>query len=115
MNDHNSVLFFLVKISDTGKGTLTHKVLLKHGYIDKGMQNDHGDKVMRYQLEFKVGPDFGTLGALVIKNELKYKFFLQSASFQVYNNQIVHFECNSWIYPVHLTKQDRIFFSNTVS
>lgn len=79
------------------------------------MQNEDGAKVMRYLLEFKVEPDFGTPGALVIKNELKHKFFLQSASFQVYYNQIVHFECNSWIYPISLTKQDRIFFSNTVS
>ncbi|KAI3461800.1 hypothetical protein Pfo_018463 [Paulownia fortunei] len=98
---------------DSGVGKLSQKVLLRHGRIDKAMHNDCGDKVLRYELEFNVEPDFGSPGALVMKNEHKHKFFLQSVSLQVYDNQIIHFECNSWIYPFHLTKQDRIFFPNT--
>ncbi|KAH6810607.1 hypothetical protein C2S51_024369 [Perilla frutescens var. frutescens] len=98
---------------DTGKGKLAQKVALKHGSIDDEIESNYGGKALRYEVEFVVEADFGKPGALVVKNEHKHEFFLQNASLQGEKHQIVHFEINSWIYPFHLTKQDRVFFPNT--
>ncbi|KAK4492162.1 hypothetical protein RD792_002959 [Penstemon davidsonii] len=98
---------------DPRKGKVTQKVLLENRNIDKIISNDSEGKVIKYELHFKVEPDFGNSGALIIKNEHKHKFFLQSASIQIHHNQTINFKCNSWIYPSHLTKTDRIFFQNT--
>ncbi|KAG6403514.1 hypothetical protein SASPL_135737 [Salvia splendens] len=82
------------------------------GSIDEEIDSSSCATVLRYEVEFKVEPDFGAPGAISVKNEHKHKFFLRNISLQGYNN-IVHFECNSWLYPFHLTKQDRVFFPNT--
>ncbi|XP_042013434.1 linoleate 13S-lipoxygenase 3-1, chloroplastic-like [Salvia splendens] len=91
---------------------LTHKAVLQKGSIDEEIDSSSCATVLRYEVEFKVEPDFGAPGAISVKNEHKHKFFLRNISLQGYNN-IVHFECNSWLYPFHLTKQDRVFFPNT--
>lgn len=100
-------------ILGTGKGKLTHKAVLQKGSIDQETDSSACAKVLRYEVEFKVEPGFGAPGAISVKNEHKHEFFLRNISLQGYNN-IVHFECNSWLYPFHLTKQDRVFFPNTV-
>ncbi|KAL2532344.1 Linoleate 9S-lipoxygenase 1 [Abeliophyllum distichum] len=98
---------------DTRIGKLSQKTYLKNGKIGKGMHNENGAKTKRYIFKCSVEPDFGSPGAFLIKNEDKHKFFLQSVSLQVCYDQIIHFECNSWIHPINLTKKDRIFFPNT--
>ncbi|KAL2488318.1 Linoleate 9S-lipoxygenase 5 [Forsythia ovata] len=98
---------------DTRIGKLSQKIYLKNGKVGKGMHNENGAKTKRYILECSVEPDFGSPGAFLIKNEDKHKFFLQSVSLRVFYDQIIHFECNSWIHPINLTKKDRIFFPNT--
>uniref|UniRef100_A0A3Q7I3D4 Lipoxygenase domain-containing protein n=1 Tax=Solanum lycopersicum TaxID=4081 RepID=A0A3Q7I3D4_SOLLC len=97
----------------TGKGKLSQGVYLNHG---KRIQNKiNGITCIKYELTFEADRDFGFPGAFVIWNQHKDKFFLQSLSLQVEFKQIVHFECNSWIYSNHLMQKERIFFSNTVS
>ncbi|XP_047949369.1 linoleate 9S-lipoxygenase 6-like [Salvia hispanica] len=96
----------------TGKGKLTQKAVLQKGSIEEEMDNSSCGKVLRYEVEFIIEPDFGAPGAISVKNEHKHEFFLRNISLQGYNN-IVHFECNSWLYPFHLTKQERVFFPNT--
>ncbi|XP_049353656.1 linoleate 9S-lipoxygenase 6-like [Solanum verrucosum] len=97
--------------SSTGKGKLSQEVHLNHG---KRIHNKlNGNTCIKYELTFEADRDFGFPGAFVIWNQHKDKFFLQSLSLQVEFKQMVHFECNSWIYPNHLMQKERIFFSNT--
>ncbi|MCD7453934.1 hypothetical protein HAX54_022690 [Datura stramonium] len=97
--------------SSTGEGKLSHKV---HPNRGKHIHNKlNGNRCVEYQLTFKVDRDFGFPGAFDIWNQHKDKFFLQSLSLRVAFRQIIHFECNSWIYPNHLMQKARIFFSNT--
>ncbi|MED6176935.1 hypothetical protein PIB30_093065, partial [Stylosanthes scabra] len=98
----------------TGKGKLSEKALLKH---DVTMKHDNGDtQTMIYKIRINVDSHFGTPRAFVIQNQYKKRFFLQSASIETCNNNnqqiIIHFDCNSWVYPIKKTKSDRLFFSN---
>lgn len=95
----------------TGEGKLSQQVHPNHGKrIHKQL---NGKRCVKYELTFEVDQDFGLPGAFVIWNQDRDKFFLQSLSLQIAFRQMVHFECNSWIYPNHLTQKPRIFFSNT--
>ncbi|XP_038714172.1 probable linoleate 9S-lipoxygenase 7 isoform X2 [Tripterygium wilfordii] len=94
---------------NTGIGKLSRKAYLKHG---KSSKHD-SMKITKYKIAFHVDQDFGIPGALLITNQHKHKFFLKSASLEVFDNQTIHFDCRSWVYPFKQTKADRIFFSNT--
>ncbi|KAL4355973.1 hypothetical protein HN51_027345 [Arachis hypogaea] len=94
----------------TGKGKLSEKAVLKH---DGTKKHDNGDaKTMIYKIRINVYSHFGTPRAFLIQNRYKKRFFLQSASIETCNNHIIHFDCNSWVYPIKKTKSDRLFFSN---
>lgn len=84
---------------------------LRHGKTTK----HSGVKITTFDIKFHVTTDFGIPGAFAITNKHKHKFFLQSATLEVSGYISIHFDCNSWVYPVHRTKTDRLFFSNTVS
>ncbi|PSR86298.1 Linoleate 9S-lipoxygenase 7 [Actinidia chinensis var. chinensis] len=94
---------------NTRKGKTSGKAKLKDGKTEKYS----GIKITTYEIKFHVAEDFGIPGAFVIKNRHKHKFFLQSATLGVSGYKIVHFDCNSWIYPIRNTKTHRLFFSNT--
>ncbi|XP_048422434.1 linoleate 9S-lipoxygenase 2 isoform X2 [Pyrus x bretschneideri] len=94
----------------TGKGKLSNQAYLKSGTT----KTDDGEKTRTYSVKFQVELNFGNPGALVVTNRGKKRFFLQSASLQIQNNQITLFDCHSWVYPFRTTKNlDRIFFANT--
>ncbi|XP_052186308.1 linoleate 9S-lipoxygenase 5-like isoform X2 [Diospyros lotus] len=95
--------------SNTGKGQLSGIGKLRDGKSNKR----YGVKITTYKIKFHVEPTFGVPGAFVIKNQHKHKFYLQSATLRIPGNHVVHFDCNSWIYPIHQTKTGRVFFSNT--
>lgn len=98
--------------TETGKGKLSNQAYLKCGTT----KTDDGEKTRTYSVKFQVEPNFGNPGALVVRNRGKNRFFLQSVSLQIQNNQIILFDCHSWVYPFRTTKNvDRIFFANTVS
>ena len=109
-------LFFVLQIEklqqeDTGKGKLSEE-----GHFKQARRERQDDpNTIKYEIRLSVGSDFGTPAALSIVNKHTERFFLQHASIEAPNNQIIHFYCNSWIYPIDKTKSDRIFFSNTVS
>ncbi|XP_061376036.1 linoleate 9S-lipoxygenase 6-like [Gastrolobium bilobum] len=94
----------------TGKGKLSEKAYLKEGGSKK---HEHDTQTMIYKIKIHVDSHFGTPRAFVIRNQYKKKFFLQSASTETSNNCIIHFDCNSWIFPIKKTRADRLFFSNT--
>jgi hypothetical protein len=70
---------------------------------------------MTYHVTFFVDPDFGTPGAVVVKNGLKNdQFFLRYVQLELAEDRSIHFECSSWVYPYKKTNSDRVFFVNTV-
>lgn len=93
---------------ETGKGKLSEKACFKQG---ESIKHSHDAQTMIYKIKIHVDSHFGTPRAFVIQNQHKKKFFLQSASIET-NDRIIHFDCNSWIYPIKKTKSDRLFFSN---
>lgn len=101
----------IVYLTETGKGKLSEKAYLRYGKTSIS----NGEKSTTYKIIFQLEPGFGTPGALIITNQLKHEFFLQSVSLQAPNKQIIEFECGSWVYPFERTGTDRIFFSNSVS
>lgn len=98
-------------LTGTGKGKLSQKAHLKHG---KSKKNDDM-KTITYKIKLYTEREFGIPGAFLITNHHKHEFFLESATLEVLDNHIIHFDCRSWVYPVQNTKSDRLFFSNTVS
>ncbi|KAJ9182091.1 hypothetical protein P3X46_006120 [Hevea brasiliensis] len=55
----------------------------------------------------------GVPAAFIIKNHHYSQFFLKTVTLEdVSEHGGVHFVCNSWVYPTHRYKYDRVFFSN---
>ncbi|PRQ38672.1 putative linoleate 9S-lipoxygenase [Rosa chinensis] len=55
----------------------------------------------------------GVPGALMIRNHHHSQFYLKTITLDdVPGHGRVHFVCNSWVYPAHRYKYNRIFFSN---
>lgn len=102
--------FFDFASTETGKGKLSEQAYLKYGKT----RTSNGERTRKYHVKFHVEPNFGTPGALVIRNTKNIRFFLKSAALQIQNSQILQFDCYSWVYPFEKTR-NRIFFSNIVS
>jgi lipoxygenase len=101
----------MLHLLGTGKGKLSAKAYLKHGKSE----GHGGTKTRVYKIKIHVEPDFGIPGAFLMKNQHKYKFFLESITLEILDNQIIYFDCRSWVYPFQKTKSERLFFSNNVS
>ncbi|KAF8652443.1 hypothetical protein HU200_062775 [Digitaria exilis] len=97
---------------NTGKGKLSAEAPLRGG---KKTKHGHGKtSTMTYQVTLFVDTEFGTPGAIVIKNGLKNdQFFLRYVQLELAEDRSIHFECNSWVYPHKKTNSDRVFFINT--
>lgn len=55
----------------------------------------------------------GAPGAFIVKNHHHSQFYLKTVTLEdVGGHGRVHFVCNSWIYPQHRYKYNRVFFSN---
>lgn len=112
VSNPNIVFCLILYPAETGKGKMSSQANLKCGKT----KTSNGEKTRTYHVKFYVESSFGIPGAFVIRNPGKHRFFLQSASFETHSNQIIQFDCHSWVYPSQKTKNfDRIFFSNTVS
>ncbi|KAJ4847088.1 hypothetical protein Tsubulata_039036, partial [Turnera subulata] len=93
----------------TGKGKLSQEAYLKHGKSEK----KDGRKTITYKIKLRVEPQFGVPGAVLVINQHRNKFFLESVNLATQDNHIIHFDCRSWIYPIKYTASGRLFFSNT--
>lgn len=96
---------------DTGFGKLSREASLRNG---KKTKHD-GVETTTYDVVFYLEADFGTPGAIAVKNRGRREFLLKSVTLEVSENRSVHFDCNSWVYPIIKTNVDRLFFANTVS
>lgn len=72
------------------------------------------------EVSFKVTFDWdeeemGIPGAFFIRNDHHSEFYLKSLTLHhVPGHGRIYFLCNSWVYPSHNYKKDRIFFVNQV-
>lgn len=76
-----------------------------------------GSSVARIEAVFNIAFDWdetmGVPGAFIIRNHHQSQFYIKSMTLSnVPGHGVVHFECNSWVYPAHRYEYDRIFFSN---
>ncbi|CAI0429879.1 unnamed protein product [Linum tenue] len=55
----------------------------------------------------------GVPGAFIIRNHHHSQFYLKTLTLDDFpGHGRIHFICNSWVYPAHRYKYDRVFFSN---
>ncbi|XP_027353567.1 probable linoleate 9S-lipoxygenase 5 [Abrus precatorius] len=66
-----------------------------------------------FKVTFDWDEDIGIPGAFLIRNNHHSEFYLRTLTLENVPGQgTIHFICNSWVYPAHKYKKDRIFFSN---
>ncbi|XWS13625.1 hypothetical protein CRYUN_Cryun36dG0053600 [Craigia yunnanensis] len=66
-----------------------------------------------FSVTFDWHESMGVPGAFLIKNHHHSQFYLRTVTLEdVPGHGRVHFVCNSWVYPAHRYKYDRVFFSN---
>ncbi|XWS53997.1 hypothetical protein CRYUN_Cryun10bG0049800 [Craigia yunnanensis] len=67
----------------------------------------------KFSVTFEWDETIGVPGAFIIKNHHHSQFYLRTVTLEdVPGHGRVHFVCNSWVYPAHRYKYDRVFFSN---
>lgn len=68
-----------------------------------------------FDVTFDWDESLGVPGALIIRNQHHSQFYLKTVTLEdVPGHGPVHFVCDSWVYPAHRYKHDRIFFTNKV-
>ncbi|CAF2153528.1 unnamed protein product [Brassica napus] len=68
-----------------------------------------------FGVTFDWDESMGPPAAFVIKNHHRSQFYLKSLTLRNFpggEGGAIHFVCNSWIYPSHRYRCDRVFFSN---
>ncbi|KAL9240808.1 hypothetical protein vseg_014986 [Gypsophila vaccaria] len=65
-----------------------------------------------FKVTFDWQNNMGIPGAFIIKNFHHSQFYLKTVTLDVPKHGRVHFVCNSWVYPAHRYKYNRVFFSN---
>ncbi|XVF38193.1 hypothetical protein REPUB_Repub20aG0078800 [Reevesia pubescens] len=66
-----------------------------------------------FSVTFEWDESMDVPGAFIIKNHHHSQFYLRTLTLEdVPGHGRVHFVCNSWVYPAHRYKYDRVFFSN---
>jgi lipoxygenase len=95
---------------ETRKGRLSAEAALRGG-----KKTRHGKaSTTMYQVTFFVDGEFGTPGAVAVKNGNRNdQFFLRHVRLDLAEDRSIHFDCNSWVYPYKKTTSDRVFFINT--
>lgn len=68
-----------------------------------------------FSITFDWNESMGVPGAFIIKNHHRSQFYLKTVTLEDFpGHGRVHFVCNSWVYPAHCYKYDRVFFANKV-
>lgn len=99
---------------ETGKGNLG-KVAYLEKWITTITPLTAGD--IEFSVTFDWDESLGYPGAFIIRNHHHSQFYLKSLTLNhvpSHEHNQIHFVCNSWVYPAHRYKYDRVFFSNKV-
>ncbi|GMI96000.1 Arabidopsis thaliana lipoxygenase 5 [Hibiscus trionum] len=92
------------------KGKLGKQAYLER-WVTKIAPLSAGD--VTFSVTFEWDESMGVPGAFIIKNKHHSQFYLKTVTLDdVPGHGRVHFVCNSWVYPTHRYKYDRVFFSN---
>ncbi|KAL0348840.1 UNVERIFIED_CONTAM: Linoleate 9S-lipoxygenase 5 [Sesamum angustifolium] len=66
-----------------------------------------------FDVSFTWDESLGVPGAFLVRNHHHSQFYLKTLTLEdVPGHGQVHFVCNSWVYPTHRYKYDRVFFTN---
>ncbi|KAL3828802.1 hypothetical protein ACJIZ3_017604 [Penstemon smallii] len=113
-----------------GKGVSLQLISASHGDPEKGNRGKLGKKAYlqdwvskltslsaqddaTFSIEFPWDESVGVPGAFIIRNQHHSQFYLKTVTLEdVPEHGQLHFVCNSWIYPQHRYKYDRVFFPN---
>lgn len=69
----------------------------------------------KFDLTFNWDKSLGVPGAFIVRNHHHSQFYLKTVTLEdVPGHGEVHFVCNSWVYPAHRYKYNRVFFTNKV-
>lgn len=97
--------------SETGKGAVSSEVAIQNWVTTADVLVPENFK---FKMDFKVPKDFGTPGAIIVKNRHVHEFLLQAFAIQTPDGKVTSFVAESWVYNTNL-HGGRIFFSNQVN
>ncbi|KAL3626260.1 Linoleate 9S-lipoxygenase 5 [Castilleja foliolosa] len=93
------------------KGKLGKEAYLE-GWVSK-ITSLAAEKDASFNVMFDWDESIGLPGAFIIRNHHHRQFYLKTVTLDdVPGHGHIRFECNSWVYPVHRYKYDRVFFTN---
>ncbi|KAL4195765.1 hypothetical protein AMTRI_Chr04g242710 [Amborella trichopoda] len=92
----------------TKKGKRSEEAVLEDWYKKF---NVRAEKV-EYTAEFIVGSDFGVPGAIMVANNHRTEFFLESIVLEGFLEGPIQFSCNSWVQSNKDYPEKRVFFTN---
>jgi hypothetical protein len=92
----------------TGKGAVSSEVAIQNWVTTADVLVPENFK---FKMDFKVPKDFGTPGAIIVKNRHVHEFLLQAFAIQTPDGKVTSFVAESWVYNTNL-HGGRIFFSN---
>ncbi|KAI9196585.1 hypothetical protein LWI28_025165 [Acer negundo] len=78
-------------------------------FADRGLFPNDGFDIT-YRAEFKVPLDFGEVGAIYVKNDHDFEFFLKDVVLEGFPNGPIKITCDSWIQP-KFVEEKRVFFT----
>ncbi|KAG8370190.1 hypothetical protein BUALT_Bualt14G0091400 [Buddleja alternifolia] len=96
--------------SNGKKGKLGKETYLED-WVSKFTSLNANDEA-KYDVVFPWDESVGVPGAFIIKNHHHSQFYLKNVILDVPGHEELHFDCNSWVYPTHRYKYDRVFFTN---
>ncbi|KAL8162695.1 hypothetical protein V2J09_014184 [Rumex salicifolius] len=105
----------LITAVQTDTGELQEKVG-KAAYLEKWVTKvtpfTAGETAFNVTFEWD-DDNIGFPGAFIVKNHHHSQFYLRTVTLDdVPGHGRIHFVCNSWVYPTHRYKYNRVFFAN---
>lgn len=102
-------------VTVTGRPKQSSEVAIENWTEVDPENHSPSTNVTKFDVNLKVEKDFGTPGALILKNFHRDEFLLKAVSIKLPDKSTVHFPCNSCVYNTDYYASDRVFFSNKVA
>lgn len=105
-------LLLLFTVAENGRGKLGKAAILEkwNATLTSVSATD-----VKFDVNFEWDESMGAPGALIVRNHHHSQFYLKTVTLDdVPGHGQLHFVCNSWVYPQHRYKYNRVFFANKV-